>query len=117
MQSFLTALLNTLMGMGTVFVVLIFISLIISLFKYVPAFEQKWKSKKKNKAEEEEISDDIPQIIRDVEGKEELVEDEALVAVITATIMAYRGQENASADRLVVRSVRRVRHQGRRRTV
>ena len=115
MQSFLTALLNTLMGMGTVFVVLIFISLIISLFKFVPGIEEKWK--KRNKTEEEEISDEIPQIIRDVEGDEDLVEDEALIAVITAAIMAYRGQENASADRLVVRSVRRVKRQGRRRTV
>ena len=35
------ALLNTLMGMGTVFAVLIFISLIISLFVYIPAVEQK----------------------------------------------------------------------------
>lgn len=115
MQSFLTALLNTLMGMGTVFVVLIFISLIISLFRYVPKIEQKWKNKKKT--EEEEISDEVPLIIRQVEENEELVEDEALVAVITAAIMAYRGQETASADRLVVRSVRRVRHSERRRRV
>ena len=115
MQSFLTALLNTLMGMGTVFVVLIFISLIISLFRYVPKIEQNCKNK--NKKEEEEISDEVSLIIRQVEENEELVEDEALVAVITAAIMAYRGQETASADRLVVRSVRRVRHSERRRRV
>ena len=40
-MTFMTALLNTLMGMGTVFAVLIFISLIISLFVYIPAVEQK----------------------------------------------------------------------------
>ena len=37
----MTALLNTLMGMGTVFLVLIFISLIISLFVYVPGLERR----------------------------------------------------------------------------
>lgn len=35
--------LNTLLGMGTVFVVLIFIAFIISLFKYIPAIEAKFK--------------------------------------------------------------------------
>ena len=36
-----TALLNTMMCMGTVFLVLIFISLIISLFVYVPGLERR----------------------------------------------------------------------------
>lgn len=34
------AVMNTLIGMGTVFVVLIFISFIISLFKYINKFEE-----------------------------------------------------------------------------
>lgn len=38
------AALNTLMGMGTVFVVLIFISLLISCFKYISVFENKKKA-------------------------------------------------------------------------
>ena len=41
MNVFVKALLNTLMGMGTVFVVLIFISLLISLFVYIPVLEKK----------------------------------------------------------------------------
>ena len=38
------AALNTLMGMGTVFIVLIFISLLISCFKYISVFENKKKA-------------------------------------------------------------------------
>lgn len=34
---------NLLVGMGTVFIVLIFISWLISLFKYIPALEEKFK--------------------------------------------------------------------------
>ena len=38
--------LNTILGMGTVFVVLIFISFIISLFRFIPELEKKFKNKK-----------------------------------------------------------------------
>ena len=37
--------LNTILGMGTVFVVLIFISFIISLFRFIPELEKKNKNK------------------------------------------------------------------------
>lgn len=53
MNVFEQALLNTLMGMGTVFAVLIFISLLISLFVYIPSIERALKnrsSKKEKKA-------------------------------------------------------------------
>ena len=110
MQTFLTALLNTLMGMGTVFLVLIFISLIISLFKYVPQLEKRLKG---GKEEQKETEDEIPQIIREME-EEDFLGDEELVAVITAAIMAYQGGTSTSTDRLVVRSIRRARHTGRR---
>ena len=49
MQVFTTALLNTLIGMGTVFIVLIFISLIISFFKFVPELEKKLKKREEKK--------------------------------------------------------------------
>ena len=57
MNVFEQALLNTLMGMGTVFAVLIFISLLISLFVYIPSIERALKnrsSKKEKKAAQEE---------------------------------------------------------------
>ena len=41
MNIYLQALLNTAMGMATVFIVLILISMIISLFVYVPKLERK----------------------------------------------------------------------------
>ena len=102
---------NTLLGMGTVFVVLIFISFIISLFKYLP----KLFDKKKNDKEEKEdfktpsIPAPIPSLVP--EGRENLVGDEELVAVITAAIYAAEaanGNTN-SKDKLVVRSIKRAR--------
>ena len=55
MNVFEQALLNTLMGMGTVFAVLIFISLLISLFVYIPSIERALK--KLDSMSEEEIQE------------------------------------------------------------
>ena len=115
MELFMNALLNTLMGMGTVFVVLIFISLLISLFVYVPQIEEKLKGGKKKEAEPVKAVKQAPQIIEE-EEEEELVQDEALVAVIMAAIMAYQGDgaNTTSTDKLVVRSIRRAKRTNRR---
>lgn len=105
MNVFEQALLNTLMGMGTVFAVLIFISLLISLFVYIPSIERALKnrsSKKEKKAAQEERPAPKRPIL------EEVVEEEELVAVITAAIMAANGGAAVSADKLVVRSIKRV---------
>ena len=107
MNVFEQALLNTLMGMGTVFAVLIFISLLISLFVYIPSIERALKnrsSKKEKKAAQEER----PAPKRPILEEEELVDDGELVAVITAAIMAANGGAAVSADKLVVRSIKRV---------
>lgn len=103
------ALLNTLMGMGTVFVVLIVISLIISLFKYIPALERKFKSVSRKKASKNVPVEDKPAPKRPVlvqEEEEEEMGDE-LIAVIMAAIVASSGGA-VSADKLKIRSVRRV---------
>lgn len=114
MSSFMTALLNTLMGMGTVFIVLIFISLIISLFVYVPSLERNFKSftrrlkggKKKKSPTEDAPAKAAPK--RPVlEPEEELADDNELIAVIMAAIVASEGGA-VSADKLVVRSIKRV---------
>ena len=42
--------LNTILGMGTVFVILIFISILISLFKYIPGSGAQQVKKKKEEA-------------------------------------------------------------------
>lgn len=95
------AALNTLMGMGTVFIVLIFISWLISCFRYIRMFEDK-KNKKKTPAP-------VPVVTRTAAApapavQEDLTDNLELVAVITAAIAASTG---ASADGLVVRSIRR----------
>lgn len=112
MSIFEQALLNTLMGMGTVFVVLIFISLLISLFVYIPSIERAWKnrsSKKQKQAEQENRPAPKRPIIEETSvEEEELVDDGELVAVITAAIMAASAETAVSADKLVVRSIRRV---------
>ena len=115
MSTFMSALLNTLMGMGTVFCVLIVISLIISLFKYIPSLERKLKNfsfrKKKNVPEgavSQAEAEKVPK--RPVlEEEEELVDDGELVAVIMAAIAASSGG-TVSADRLIVRSIKRVKN-------
>ena len=78
MNVFEQALLNTLMGMGTVFAVLIFISLLISLFVYIPSIERALKnrsSKKEKKAAQEERPAPKRPILEEVVEEEELVDD------------------------------------------
>ena len=102
---------NTLMGMGIVFLVLIFISILISCFKFISVFENKMKAKNAAPApaaapvaapaaEEEELVDDLELVA------EEVCDDTELVSVIAAAIAASEGRE--SADGLIVRSIKRV---------
>lgn len=86
--------LNTVMSMAIVFLVLIFISLLISCFKFIGNFQNKQKV-------QEEVVSEAP--VLPVQEEENLVDDLELVAVITAAIAA--ASENESADGLVVRSI------------
>ncbi|MDE6026316.1 MAG: OadG family protein [Lachnospiraceae bacterium] len=100
---------NTLIGMGTVFVVLIFISFIISLFKFLPALFAPKPKLPEHKEEPKKASAPVP-VAAPAQG-ENLVNDEELVAVITAAIYAASagGANAVSKDKLVVRSIKRVR--------
>lgn len=91
------ALMNTLIGMGTVFAVLILISLIISCFTLISKFE--------NKQKKEEPAPAAAPVVQQIAAKEELSDDTELVAVIAAAIAAYEGA--ASTDGFVVRSIRK----------
>lgn len=96
--------LNTVLGMGIVFSVLIFISFIIGLMKYIPVLlGQTSKEAVTQKAPVTPVDSVIASI---VEQEEELSDDMELVAVVTAAIMASLG-EDAPADGLVVRSIRK----------
>ena len=92
------AALNTLMGMGTVFGVLILISLIIYCFRFINEFEN--RSKKKAVEAAPAPAPVAPQVV-----EEESYEDDLeLVAVISAAIAASEG---TSTDSFVVRSIHR----------
>ena len=101
-ESMEKAALNTLLGMGTVFVVLILISLIISAFSLIPKVQALFgKKAKQEEIKAEAVDNTIAQIIE----KEELSDDLELVAVIAAAIAASEGA--ASTDGFVVRSIKR----------
>lgn len=94
---------NTLIGMGTVFIVLIFISFIISLFKFLPALF----AKKPDVPAPKEEPKAVPAAVA---ADANLVNDAELVAVITVAIYAASGSAGnggVSKDKLIVRSIRR----------
>ncbi len=95
--------LNTLMGMGTVFAVLILIAVIIYCFNFIPKIQSAFAKKEKNV----EIAADnaVAQIVENEAVQEE--DDLELIAVIAAAIAASEGA--ASADGYVVRSIRKIR--------
>lgn len=92
------AALNTLIGMGTVFAVLILISVIIACFGFIPKIQAMF-AKKADKVEATPAVEAVP-----VVEEEELADDTELVAVIAAAIAAYEG---TSADGFRVRSIKR----------
>jgi len=95
------AALNTLLGMGTVFIVLILIAGLISLFKFIPSFMEKFSGKKT------EAPKPAPAPVAAAPAVEEAaeVDDLELIAVIAAAIAA--SEDAASTDGFVVRSVKR----------
>lgn len=112
------ALMNMIMGMGTVFIVLIFISWLISCFKYINNWEKKMKEQA---AAKEPVfvpapapaapavpapapAAPAPAPIQEPEPEEDLTDDFELAAVIAAAIAA---SENVPVEGLVVRSIRR----------
>lgn len=94
------AALNTLLGMGTVFIVLILIAWLIGCFQYIPVVLDKLSGKKKAEAPK---AAPAPVAAPVVEVAEE--DDLELIAVIAAAIAASEGA--ASADGFVVRSIKR----------
>ncbi len=95
------AALNTVLGMGTVFVVLILICLIIYCFAFIPKIQAAFSGKKK----EETAAPAVSAAPVQAAVEEELTDDYELVAVIAAAVAACEGA--ASTDGFVVRSIRR----------
>lgn len=89
---------NTLLGMGTAFAVLILISLIISVFPLIGKIGKKQAAP---------APASKPAAAPEVVEEEDLSDDDELVAVIAAAIAAYEGSSSASGDGFVVRSIRK----------
>ena len=101
MSTLQTALVHTLIGIGIVFVILILISFIISLFKYIPKIQEKFSKKPAAAPAVQET----PAVVEEPVVEEEEVDDLELVAVITAAVAAACG--TTTTDGFVVRSIRR----------
>ncbi|MCM1193088.1 MAG: OadG family protein [Butyrivibrio sp.] len=98
------AAMNTLIGMLTVFGVLILISFIISCFRFISKAQDAAAKKKAAKtADNGEGADNAAAQPADQETSADETDDAELVAVIAAAIAASEGA--ASADGFVVRSV------------
>lgn len=104
-ETMLYALLNTVMGICIVFLVLILIAWIISLFKYINKFEKERAAKEAAAVPAPVVKEPVPEIAEE----EELSDDLELVAVITAAIHAYEEAQgnDVPADGLVIRSIRK----------
>lgn len=96
------AAMNTLLGMGSVFAVLILIMFIISLFGYIPKIQAMFAKKEEKPAAPAPAPVAAP-VVEEVEE----VDDYTLVAVIAAAIAAYEGQ--TTTDGFVVRSIKKSR--------
>lgn len=94
--------LNTLMGIGTVFLMLIFLSFVIYLFKFIPVLLG-GKKKEAPAQAAAPVAVAAPVV-------EETVDDGELIAVIAAAIAASEG---TSTDDFVVRSIRKVKRSRR----
>ncbi len=108
------AVMNTIIGMGTVFAVLILIIGVISAMSLIPKLQTALENKKKSRAQEgaapieqtavENAVDHI--VMQESVNNAEEAEDTELVAVIAAAIAASEGA--ASPEDFVVRSIRRI---------
>ena len=96
------AALNTLLGMGTVFVVLILISLIISAFGVIPKIQASFAPKNVQNEPAPTVPEPAAPVVE--EEDEDLSDDMELVAVLAAAIAAYEG---TSVEGFQVRSIKR----------
>ena len=91
------ALQNTVLGMGTVFIMLIAIALIIYCFKIIPVIQKKFAKKAEPEAE-------TPKAAPVAAAPVQETDDLELVAVIAAAIAA---SENVPVDSFRVRTIKR----------
>lgn len=93
---------NAVIGIGTVFLILILISLIIYCFNIFPYIEKKLKK--------ESSPADVVSVSNDMASPGEIAKDDVPVAVIMAAITAYeesKGLAGYSGNGFFVRSIKR----------
>ncbi len=103
------ALLNTLIGMGTVFIVLILISIIIFLLKFVPKMFER-KAAASISQPEKKAEDRAPAPAPAPEQEPVVNNDTQIAAVIMAAIAARMETETGvpvSPEGLVIRSIKK----------
>ena len=112
-EKLVNAGLNTVLGMGTTFCLLIFISIVIWLMGTIVQNVEKSKNEAR-RATEQAAEKAARQIVEREEQsrnrQEDLSDDKALIAVISAAIAAYESEESGTAvtpDTFIVRSLRR----------
>lgn len=89
-----TAVSNTIMGVSIVFFVLVSLSFLIYLFRFIPMLEEKLTKKKIAEPVKQEVPVEVP-------VEKELVDDLELIAVITAS-------EGKDPRQYIVRSIKKV---------
>ena len=102
--------LNTLLGMGTTFTILILISIVIYLLSFVPKLLEGGK-KEKTKSSTEAVDKTIDQIIAKEEvSRQSAGSNDELIAVISAAIAAYESSatgRTVTPDTFIVRSLKK----------
>ena len=92
---------NTIMGVSIVFFVLVSLSFLIYLFRFISIIEDKLTKKKTQEpVKEEKVQGTLP-----AEEETNLVDDLELIAVITAAIAASEGRD---PGQYIVRSIKKV---------
>ncbi len=101
---------NLIIGMGVVFVVLIFLAWVISLFKYVHVFAERAENAKEQKASEEK-EEPVVTVLPAQPAVASGSQDDEMAAVIAAAIAAYEADTGRHYDELMngitVRKIRR----------
>ena len=101
--------LNTLLGMGTTFTILILISIVIYLLSFVPKLME--GGKKENNKSTDAVDKTIDQIIAKEEvAKASTSSNDELIAVISAAIAAYESSatgRTVTPDTFIVRSLKK----------
>ena len=105
---------TTLLGMGTVFALLIVISLIISWLRYIPVVLDRLQKPKPTATAPASAAS----AASDAAGGRQAAsgdDHKKLAAVMTAAIAAYEAEHGqaASGDDYVVRNIRRIRHEAK----